>query len=119
MWSATVRCATFSCDEVLSGRTPLELLAESQRALAFRHTRPAYPVHVVVIPRRHLPSLLKLEDSGLVGELVGLFRRVAGEVLQEQGRCRIVADLGGERESEQLHCDVISGDREAASPRAR
>jgi histidine triad (HIT) family protein len=41
----------FYCDEVLSGLTPVEKVAETESVLAFRHTRPYYPVHIVVIPK--------------------------------------------------------------------
>lgn len=101
----------FYCDEVLSGRTAVDVVAESERAIAFRHTRPAYPVHIVVIPRAHVPSLLELEDTGLTAELVALVRRVAREVLRERGACRIVANLGEYQESDHMHWHVLSGDR--------
>lgn len=85
--------ADFSCDEVLTGRTPVDIVAESERALAFRHTPPAYPMHVVVIPRMHVPSLLELDDGGLVDELITLVRRVALEIglLDSTESCTIIA----------------------------
>lgn len=101
----------FYCEEVLSGRTPVDVVAESERAMAFRHTCPAYPVHIVVIPRAHVPSLLELEDTGLTAELVALVRRVAREVQRERGACRIVANLGVFQASDHLHWHVLSGDR--------
>lgn len=48
------------CDEALSGRTPIKKVVETDNVLAFHHTRPFYPVHVVVIPKRHIGSLLTL-----------------------------------------------------------
>jgi histidine triad (HIT) family protein len=48
----------FYCDEVLSGKTPVERVLETKRVLAFQHTRPAYAVHIVVIPKLHIPSLV-------------------------------------------------------------
>jgi hypothetical protein len=49
--------ADFYCDEALSGRTPVEVVAETNEVLAFRHTRPFWPVHIVVIPKRHVPKI--------------------------------------------------------------
>jgi histidine triad (HIT) family protein len=51
----------FYCDEVLSGRTAVQKVAETNMVLAFHHTRPFYPVHIVVIPKRHILSLIALE----------------------------------------------------------
>ena len=50
----------FYCDEALSGRTPVEVVVETDDVLAFRHTRPFWPVHIVVVPKRHVPSLVDL-----------------------------------------------------------
>jgi histidine triad (HIT) family protein len=103
----------FYCDEVLSGRTPVEVVRETDRVLAFRHTRPAYPVHVVVIPKRHIASLLDMmpDDDALLLELLTVIRAVAADVLAETGACRVVTNLGRYQESKHLHWHVISGER--------
>src|SRR5262245_45053239 len=44
----------FYCDEALSGRTPVDIVLEPDEVLAFRHTRPFWPVHIVVIPKTHV-----------------------------------------------------------------
>lgn len=53
----------FYCDEVLSGKTPVNKVFESATVLAFHHTRPSYPVHIIVIPKAHVESLLTLDDD--------------------------------------------------------
>ena len=53
----------FYCEEVLSGRTTVRIVRETDSVLAYHHTRPFWPVHVVVIPKRHIASLLALEES--------------------------------------------------------
>ena len=54
----------FYCDEVLSGRTAVRVVAETEEVLAYHHTRPFWPVHIVVIPKRHVPSLIDLGGAG-------------------------------------------------------
>jgi len=46
------------CDEILSGRLPVEKVAETGRVLAFHHSRPFWPTHIVVIPKIHVSSLI-------------------------------------------------------------
>ena len=101
----------FYCDEVLSGRTPVEKLVETDNVLAFYHTRPFYPVHVVVIPKRHVGSLLTLgeEDRPLLLELIGVIQQVASQVVEENGACRVLTNLGEYQESKHLHWHVASG----------
>ena len=103
----------FYCDEVLSGRLSVEVVAETPRVLAFRHTRPAYPVHIVVIPKQHIPSLVDFApgDDSLLLELIGVVRTVASQILNQYGACRVVTNLGGYQESKHLHWHVISGER--------
>ncbi|MCB9452464.1 MAG: HIT domain-containing protein [Anaerolineaceae bacterium] len=99
----------FYCDEVLSGKTAVEKLIETDRVLAFHHTRPAYPVHIVVIPKHHVDSLLSLEDDALLAEMMAVIRRVAGQIVASHGACRVVTNLGMYQDSKHLHWHVISG----------
>jgi len=101
----------FYCEEVLSGRTPVDVVAESERALAFRHTQPAFPVHIVVISRRHLPEMTELEDWGMLDDLIRLVREVAIGVARDRGGCRIVVNVGSYQRSGHLHWHVIAGEK--------
>lgn len=101
----------FYCTEVLSERTAVSKVIETGEVLAFHHTRPFYPVHVVVIPKRHIGSLLTLEeeDDKLLLQLIGIIRRVAAQVVEQHGACRVITNLGEYQESKHLHWHVVSG----------
>ncbi len=99
----------FYCDEALSGRAPIEVVAETERVLAFRHARPFWPEHIVVIPRQHVPSLLEV-DPALLAELLDVVRAVASDVLARNGACRVLTNLGAYQDSKHLHWHVASGD---------
>ena len=102
----------FYCDEALSGRTLVEVVVETAEVLAFRHTRPFWPVHIVVVPKRHVPSLVDLggADETLLHEVLAVVRRVASEVTREYGACRVLTNLGRYQDSKHLHFHVNSGD---------
>ena len=100
----------FYCDEVLSGNTPVQKVRETTGVLAFRHTRSAYPVHIVVIPKQHIPSLLEVTPADLL-EVLAVVQEIAAQVLAEHGACRVVTNLGAYQESRHLHWHVISGER--------
>jgi len=101
----------FYCDEALSGRTPIVKVAETDNVLAFHHTRPFYPVHVVVIPKRHIGSLLTLQESdeNLLLELISTVRQIAAGIVAEHGACRILTNLGDYQDSKHLHWHVAFG----------
>ncbi|MEO8435824.1 MAG: HIT domain-containing protein [Pyrinomonadaceae bacterium] len=101
----------FYCDEALSGRTNISRVLETDSVLAFHHTRPFYPVHVVVIPKRHISSLLTLEkeDDILLLELLQTVRQVAAQIVEKHGACRVLTNLGEYQDSKHLHWHVAFG----------
>lgn len=102
----------FYCDEVLSGKTRVDVVYETETVLAYHHTRPFWPVHIVVIPKLHVPSLTNLGDcdEGILSELLSMVRRVAAEVEEEHGAARVLTNLGRYQDSKHLHFHVNSGD---------
>ncbi|MEW2384130.1 HIT domain-containing protein [Micromonospora sp. NPDC047707] len=101
----------FYCDEALSGRTEVTVVVETEDVLAFEHTRPFWPVHIVVVPKRHVPSLVDLGDASqdLLQRVVEVVRQVAARVEREQGACRVLTNLGRYQDSKHLHFHVCSG----------
>jgi len=98
----------FYCDEALSGRTRVEVVRDTPHVLAFHHTRPAYPVHVVVVPKRHIPSLVELPaDSEMAAEILRVLAEVADEIALTHGAASVVTNLGAYQESQHLHFHVI------------
>ena len=102
----------FYCEEALSGRTPVEVILETKEVLAFRHTRPFWPVHIVVIPKAHVPSLVDLGDTdeSLLHKVLAVVRRVADQVTREYGACRVLTNLGTYQDSKHLHFHVNAGE---------
>lgn len=99
----------FYCDEALSGHTPVNKVLETDRVLAFHHTRPFYPVHIVVIPKQHVGSLLTIDDDGLLLELLQVVRTVSDQIVKEFGACRVLTNLGEYQDSKHLHWHVAFG----------
>jgi histidine triad (HIT) family protein len=101
----------FYCTEILSGHTPVKKVIETPNLLAFHHTRPSYPVHIVVIPKRHIASLLDVtdQDDPLLLEMFAIIRQRAAQVTAEHGACRVVTNLGAYQDSQHLHWHIISG----------
>ena len=102
----------FYCDEVLSGKTQVDVVSETDNVLAYYHTKPFWPAHIVVIPKTHISSLLTLEDTdeALLLELLAVVREVAAKVVSEHGACRVLTNLGRYQDSKHLHWHVCSGD---------
>ena len=98
----------FYCDEVLSAKTAVHKVVETDNILAYHHTRPFWETHIVVIPKTHVDSLLTVEKDLLV-ELLEVVKTVASQVLVETGAARVLTNLGEYQDSKHLHFHVHSG----------
>ncbi len=100
----------FYCDKVLSGRTKVKTVFETDRVLAFHHTKPHWPLHIVVIPKAHIRDILSPEcDDKLLSELFSVIRRVAADVTAQHGSCRIITNAGDYQDSKHLHFHLLFG----------
>ena len=84
--------------EIVAGRIPSRIVYQDETVLAFHDIRPEAPVHVLLIPKKHITSLLDLqpEDDALIGGLVRRARDLAHELgLAERG-FRLVFNAGAD-----------------------
>lgn len=98
----------FYCEQVLSGKTDVEKVLETENVLAYHHTRPFWPVHIVVVPKQHVDSLLTVENALLL-ELMDVVKQAANIALEEHGAVRVLTNLGDYQDSKHLHFHVSSG----------
>ena len=65
--------------KIVAGSIPAKVVSEDDRAIAFRDINPQAPTHVVIVPRKHIPSLNELtdDDAALVGHLHVVARKIA------------------------------------------
>ena len=103
----------FYCDVALPNVAALDVVHDGEGVLAFHHTRPFWPVHIVVVPKRHVPSLTDPQgaDDTLVRELLTVVQGIARAVETEHGAARVLTNLGTYQDSKHLHIHVSSGDQ--------
>ncbi len=98
--------------KIVAGEIPVTRLHDDADTLAFPDIHPQAPVHVLVIPKRHIASHADTlpEDAVLLGKLLA----AAGEVARAQhleGGYRLVVNTGadGGQTVEHLHIHVLGG----------
>jgi histidine triad (HIT) family protein len=82
--------------QIVEKKVPAKAVYEDDQVLAFHDIRPQAPVHVLVIPKKHITSLLDMTaaDDALVGGMVRRARELARELgLAERG-FRLVFNTG-------------------------
>ncbi len=100
------------CDVILKDTLSLRKEYESDNVLAYHHTRPFCPVHIVVIPKKHISSFTNRDsvDDSIVTEMLEVVRKIAKKVEDEQGAARILTNLGKYQDSKHFHIHISSGE---------
>ncbi len=97
---------------ILRGELPADRLYEDEHCIVIRDLYPQAPVHLLVIPRRAIPSLADAEESDceLLGQLLLVARRMAAEQGLDAGyRVIINSGAGGGQTVFHLHVHVLGG----------
>ena len=99
--------------EIVARRSPADVEYEDDEVLAFRDIYPKAPVHLLIVPKRHVESVqtLEPEDGPLVGRLLLAARRV-GEAkgFAERGyRLGINCGPEGGQQVPHLHVHFLAG----------
>ncbi len=103
---------------IVKGEIPSRKAYEDEDFLAFHDIQPAAPVHLLLIPKRHVVSMqdIRPEDAGWLGRMLALAPRIAQENgcrPGPQGGFRLVANSGtdGGQEVDHLHFHILGGPR--------
>jgi len=81
---------------IVAGEIPSEKVYEDEHVTAFKDIHPQAPVHILVIPNRHIPSLAEMSpaDKELFGHLLFAVKEIAAASgLSERGY-RLVVNCG-------------------------
>jgi len=98
--------------KIVDGKIPAAKVFEDDDILAFKDISPARPVHVLVIPKKHITSLATVspEDSPILGKILAK----ANEIAVAQGSpdgFRVIINTGrvGQQEVPHLHAHIVGG----------
>ena len=96
--------------KMVKGEIRPDIVFESDDVLAFADINPKAPVHVLVIPKRHIETLDQLDDEDLAGKLLLTVRRVAAQMGLSKGyRVAINCKSEGGQEVYHLHLHLLGG----------
>jgi histidine triad (HIT) family protein len=100
--------------KIAAGQIPSKKIYEDEELFAFHDIRPAAPVHFLIIPKLHLPSLAEAgpEHAALLGRMLELAPKLAKELGVTNGfRTVINTGADGGQEVYHLHLHVMGGPR--------
>ena len=90
--------------KIVKKELPSEIVYEDDDMLAFRDIKPQAPVHVLIIPKRHIETLADLteDDEDIIGHAMFVASRVARDLGIGEG-FRVVANCGKEAGQSVFH----------------
>ncbi len=91
---------------------PGERLRETKHWLVIRHPQPAYPVHLLLLPKHDYPDWpsIALTETELLSEYLELTRDLIRELNLEKDGYRLIVNGGKYQEFPHLHIHLVSGD---------
>jgi len=98
---------------IACGQIPARKVYEDTEILAFHDIHPARPVHLLVIPKRHITSLATVAeetDVPVLGRMLALANRLASENGSPDG-FRVIINTGriGHQEVQHLQAHIVGG----------
>ncbi len=100
--------------EIAGKKVDSQIIHEDEDVIAFEDVNPKAPVHILVVPRKHIASIMHLSsgDEWLIGKLHLVARRIAKEKGIEKG-FRIVCNNGAQagQSVAHLHFHLLGGRR--------
>ena len=91
--------------KIIKGEIPSEKVYEDDEILAFKDINPVAPIHILVIPKKHIKTLLEVteEDSKLIAKIYMTRNKIAKDLGIEKDGFRVVANCGRDSGQEVMH----------------
>ena len=99
--------------KIIAGQIPSDVIYTDDKVIAFRDINPMAPVHLLIIPREHIPSLNDVTEQQIT--LLGHMVQVAKQLAKQQGIAtkgyRVVINTGsqGGQVVQHLHMHLLGG----------
>ncbi len=105
---------------IVEGKVNASFVYRDQDIVAFKDINPKAPVHVLIIPRKHIPGVLDIEpgDAPLIGKIFHVAAKLARDLGVAESGFRIVVNSGADSGQSvfHLHYHLLGGRRMSWPP---
>ena len=99
--------------KIIKGEIPSNKVYEDDEILAFYDINPAAPIHILVIPKKHITSLahIKQQDEQIIGKIYSVINKIAQDKGFKEEGYRVIVNCGenGGQEVMHLHFHILAG----------
>lgn len=96
---------------IAHGEVPAQMVVNNKEIMAFRDVNPQAPVHILVVPKKHVSSLDDVSDSDLLGRMLSMAAALARQEKIARSGYRTVINTGkdGGQSVDHLHIHLLGG----------
>ncbi len=99
--------------QIVAGEIPAKILYEDEKVIAFPDINPLAPVHLLILSKKHIPSLVHLSEaeSSLIGDMINAANQLAKREGVSESGYRLVINCGeqGGQGVPHLHMHILGG----------
>jgi histidine triad (HIT) family protein len=99
--------------KIIKGEIPAEVVWQDEEIFAFKDIHPLAPVHILIIPKRHISSITELEknDQGLMGKMIMTAKMLAEKEGISSDGYKLLLRVGrhGGQEVSHIHLHLLGG----------
>ncbi|MCK4355301.1 histidine triad nucleotide-binding protein [Candidatus Parcubacteria bacterium] len=99
--------------KIINKEQPADIIYEDEKFIAFNDIAPKAPIHILIIPKKHIQSVNHLEtkDKELIGELFLLAKQIAKEQKISKTGYKLIFNVGrgGGQIIDHIHLHLLAG----------
>ena len=99
--------------KIINKEIPATIVYEDEDVLAFKDINPQAPVHIVVIPKKHIEKITDIEkqDEAVIGKIYSVINQIAEEQGIAEDGFRVIINCGenGGQEVKHIHFHLLGG----------
>ena len=91
--------------KIIKREIPSDIVYEDDRVIAFKDVNPAAPIHILVVPKKHIENLLQVseEDGDIITYIYKVINKIAIDNNFAQNGFRVIANCGKDSGQEVMH----------------
>ena len=99
--------------KIIKRDIPSNIVYEDDRVIAFYDVNPAAPIHILVVPKKHIETLLDVSEQD--GDLISYIYKIINKIAKDEGFAdkgfRVIANCGEDsgQEVKHIHFHVLAG----------
>ncbi len=97
--------------KIVQGKVPADIIYEDDMVVAFWDARPQYPIHVLIVPRRHIPTFNDIDPEDRILSQIGqAIQKIALQMGVANNGYRVLFNVnpGGGQVIFHLHCHLLA-----------